>query len=191
MPIIYYNPCDCIYLSREEVTMLIGFPRTRWGFSESYAVRISVKISRICELNRRLVETEISLESWVNTMTANVLPACVSRTTATMALIHNDVIKGKHFRRYWSFVRGIHRRSVNSPKKGQWRGTLMFSLICAWTNGWANNRDISDSRRHRAHFYVTVMKRLLVFHHEKCQLTAPFQYWEMLRKTNMVLCFLR
>ena len=33
--------------------MLTGFPRTRWlrqRFSESYAVRISVKISRICEL---------------------------------------------------------------------------------------------------------------------------------------------
>ena len=32
--------------------MLAGFPRTRWPrlrFSESYAVRISVKISRICE----------------------------------------------------------------------------------------------------------------------------------------------
>ena len=28
-------------------------------------------------------------------------------------------------------VRGIHRSPVNSPQKGQWRGTLMFSLICA------------------------------------------------------------
>ena len=24
---------------------------------------------------------------------------------------------------------------------GQWRGALMFSLICAWTNGRVNNRD--------------------------------------------------
>ena len=40
------------YLSTEGVTMLTGFPRTRWPrrrFSESYAVQISVKISRICE----------------------------------------------------------------------------------------------------------------------------------------------
>ena len=28
------------------------------------------------------------------------------------------------------------RPPVNSPHKGQWRGTLMFSLICAWTNRW-------------------------------------------------------
>ena len=29
---------------------------------------------------------------------------------------------------------------VNSPHKGQWCGTLMFSLICAWITGWVNNR---------------------------------------------------
>ena len=45
---------------------------------------------------------------------------------------YDDVIKWKHFPRYWPFVRGIHRPPVNSPHKGQWRGALMFSLICAW-----------------------------------------------------------
>ena len=38
-------------------------------------------------------------------------------------------------------VRGIHRSPVNSPHKGQWRGALTCSLICAWTNGRVNNRD--------------------------------------------------
>ena len=46
-----------------------------------------------------------------------------------------------------------------SPHKGQWRGALMFSLICAWTNGWANHRDAGDLRRHRAHYNVAVMRR--------------------------------
>ena len=27
----------------------------------------------------------------------------------------------------------------NSPHKGQWRGALIFSLICARINGWVNN----------------------------------------------------
>ena len=45
-------------------------------------------------------------------------------------LCHDDVIKWKHFSRYWPFVRGIHRSPVNSPHKGQWNGALMFSLIC-------------------------------------------------------------
>ena len=44
---------------------------------------------------------------------------------------HGDVIKWKHFSRYWPFVRGIHRSPVNSPHKGQGRGALLFSLICA------------------------------------------------------------
>ena len=34
--------------------------------------------------------------------------------------------------RITQFVRGIHRSLANSPHKGQWRGALMFSLICAW-----------------------------------------------------------
>ena len=70
---------------------------------------------------------------------------------------HDDVIKRKHYPRYWLFVPGIHRSPVNSPHKGQWRGALMFSLICAWTNGWASNRDDGDLRRHRTHYDVTVM----------------------------------
>ena len=37
----------------------------------------------------------------------------------------------KHFPRYWPFVRGIHRSSVNSSHKGQWREALIFSLSCA------------------------------------------------------------
>ena len=46
------------------------------------------------------------------------------------------------------------------PHKGQWRGALMFPLICAWTNIWVNNRDVSDLRRHRAHYGVNVMNRV-------------------------------
>ena len=76
-----------------------------------------------------------------------------SRNTRT----HDDVIKWKHFPRYWPFVRGIHRSPVNSPHKGQWRGALMFSLICVWINGWVNNREAGDLRRYRAHYEVIVM----------------------------------
>ena len=70
---------------------------------------------------------------------------------------HDDVIKWKHFPRYWPFVRGIHRSPVNSPHKGQWRGALMFSLICARVNGWVNNGEAGDFRRHRTHYDVIVI----------------------------------
>ena len=63
------------------------------------------------------------------------------------------------FPRYWPCVRGIHRSPVNYPHKGQWREALMLSLISAWINGWVNNREAGDFRRHRAHYDVTVMHR--------------------------------
>ena len=70
---------------------------------------------------------------------------------------HDDVIKWKHFPRYWPFVWGIHRSPVNFPHKGQWRTALIFSLICAWINGWVNNHEAGDLRHHRAHFDVIVI----------------------------------
>ena len=75
---------------------------------------------------------------------------------------HGDVIKWKHFPRYWPFVRGIHWWPVNSPHKGQWRGALMFSSIYAWINVWVNNREAGDLRRHHAHYDVTVMSRMVL-----------------------------
>ena len=55
-----------------------------------------------------------------------------------------------------AFCEGIHRSPVDSPLKDQWCEALMFSLINAWTNDRANNRDADDLRRHRAHYDVTV-----------------------------------
>ena len=55
---------------------------------------------------------------------------------------HDDVIKWKHIPRYWPFVRGIHR-----------------------INGWANNREAGDLRRHHARYDVTVMAIFLISNH--------------------------
>ena len=46
---------------------------------------------------------------------------------------------------------------VNSPHKSRWRRALVFSLICAWINGWVNNREAGDLRCHHAYYDVTVM----------------------------------
>ena len=35
-------------------------------------------------------------------------------------------------------------------------GAELWFFILAWTNGWVNNRNTSDLRRHRAHYDVTV-----------------------------------
>ena len=35
----------------------------------------------------------------------------------------------------------------------------MFSLICARINGWVDNGDAGDLRRHRAHYDINVMNQ--------------------------------
>ena len=56
------------------------------------------------------------------------------------------------------FCEGNPPSPMDFPHKGQWHGALMCSLICAWTNGWVNNRDVGDLRRHRVNYDVTVMR---------------------------------
>ena len=61
--------------------------------------------------------------------------------------IHDDVIKWKHFLRYWPLVRGIHRTPVRVPltrsNKGQWCGSVVFFFYL-----WLNKR-LSKQSRHR------------------------------------------
>ena len=76
---------------------------------------------------------------------------------AAPQLSHDNVIKWKHFPRYWPFARGIHRSPVNSPHKGQWRGALVFSMISVSINGWVNNSEAGVLRRPRGHYDVSVM----------------------------------
>ena len=77
----------------------------------------------------------------------------------------------------FSVTRPLWGAPVNSPHKGQWRGALVFSLICAWGNGWANLRDAGDLRRNLAHYAVTVMQDVqLSYGHVKEALVQGIQY---------------
>ena len=90
-------------------------------------------------------------------MSIQCVPLSWKTRTSAFCIIYDDVITWKIFRVTGRFVRGIHRPPVNSPHKDQWRGTLMFSLICVWINDWVNNREAGDLRRYRSHYDVTVM----------------------------------
>ena len=89
-------------------------------------------------------------------MNYRFLPGKLTFASKLTTLLHDDVIKWKHFLRYWPFVWGIHR-----SHKSQWRGALMFSLICVWINGWVNNGEAGDLRRYHAHYDVTVMVHVI------------------------------
>ena len=70
---------------------------------------------------------------------------------------HDDILKWKYFLHYWPFVRGIHQSLVDSPHKFQRCRALIFSLICAWTNGWVNTGDAGDLRCYHAYYNITAM----------------------------------
>ena len=63
----------------------------------------------------------------------------------------------KSFSALLAFCVGNSTVTVDSPHKGQWRGALMFSLICTSINSWANNGDAGELKRHRAHYDVSAM----------------------------------
>ena len=86
----------------------------------------------------------------------------INHPWGSVTISHDDVIKWKHFPRNWPFVWGIHRDRWIPRTKGQWRGALMFSLICVWINGWVKNRWAGDLIRHRGHFDVNVMLRAIL-----------------------------
>ena len=83
-------------------------------------------------------------------------------TTSWPPVTHRPITWWRHqmeaFSALLAFCAGNSPVPVNSPHKGQWRGALMFSLIWTSTNGWVNNREAGDLRRHRAHYDVIVMR---------------------------------
>ena len=71
--------------------------------------------------------------------------------------------------------------------KGQWRGPLMFTLICVWIYDWVNNREAGGLRRYRAQYDVTPMmtfpfqKLLIQLTDSDRFTTSADEVWSMLR----------
>ena len=109
---------------------------------------------------------------WLNVQAKYLIQTILYHLMSTESpeCTHDDVTKWIYLPRHRPFVRGIHWSPVNSPRKGQWSGVLMLSLICAWINGWVNNGEAGDLRHHCAHYGVTVM--LLNLYPEN-----PYLYW--------------
>ena len=113
----YVNPCLYFLGIPDQRTVYVKRQmRPRW----TYVRRSSVTPDLIASTSLR--------DQWFNFMSVRQWVG-VHRSLESRS--HDDVIKWKHFPRYWPFVRGIHRSPVNSPHKGQWRGALIFSLISA------------------------------------------------------------
>ena len=87
----------------------------------------------------------------------------------------------------WGEITG--HRWISSQSQG--RGALTFSLICAWTNGWANHWDAGDLRRHRAHYNVTVMKVTKMTKVTRYIISiCPWSKWSHLRRIQQGIYFM-
>ena len=153
-----------MYQNRHDIRPMLAAGSRHHSFGNT------LKITRTSDISRSYLNSGHFVNApsqWETTLHCNVVSHwlgtfikwslyCIS-LDIHVRIIHDDVIKWKHFPRYWPFVRGIHRSSVNSPHKGQCRGALMFSLICTRINGWVNNGEAGDLRRHRAHHDINVM----------------------------------
>ena len=99
--------------------------------------------------------------------------------------IHDDVIKWKHFPRNWPFVLGIHRSRWIPHTKASDAELWCFSFIYVWINGWVNNHEAGDLRRHRGHYDVNVMIPIDLLH-----MCAHFCY-KMVHCGIFVWCIIR
>ena len=124
------------------------------GSSHQFALNEYIFVcipSAIISITYENMDSVINIDCFVSCIFPGAMVSlgfwCSTWLNITTHCFHDDVIKWKHFTRYWPFVRGIHRSPVNYPHKGQWRWALMLSLICAWINGWVNKREAGDLRR--------------------------------------------
>ena len=107
---------------------------------------------------------------YVSFCTFRFCPRCMkSHVEAPMMTSSN----GNIFRVTGHSCGEIPRSPVNYPHKKQWQGASMFSLICASINGWVNNREAVDCRRHRTHYNVTVMYCQIVRIHKESLTRIP------------------
>ena len=77
----------------------------------------------------------------------------LSRNTALLMMTSSN----GNISKLLAFCEGNSPATGEFPSQRPMTRSLIFSLICAWANGWANNRDVGDLRRHRNHYDVTVM----------------------------------
>ena len=138
------------------------YPGTRKHASVQRRIASS---NQLCAINTKALWKKSSIFGHIHQKIEVHIKVKHKKSRTVISCFHNDddVIKRKHFPRYWTFMRGIHRSPVNSPHKGQWRRALMFSLIFAWTNSWVITLDAGDLRCRSAHYDAIVMDIAALF----------------------------
>ena len=94
-----------------------------------------------------------------NYVCGNIWYCSLVELTGKLVMIllwYDDVIQWKHFTRYWPWCgESTGHRWIPRTKASD--AELCCFLRFTWINGWVNNREAVDLRRHHAQFDVTVM----------------------------------
>ena len=104
-----------------------------------------------------------------STGTARWLCGLGGTLTTARDLLHDDVIKWKHFPRYRPFMRGIRRSPANPITKASDAERWCFFDL-RLNKRLSRHRHTSDLTRHCAHYYATVM---FGWYHNDCPRPLP------------------
>ena len=162
--VIHHAPAYCNFwmVWCKEICILHSWYDTRSDISQ-ISILILIKLESVRPFNYCAISLSHKTVDVITYKCPNII-LITQVLCHALAGVHDDVIKWKHFPRYWPFVWGIHRSPVNSPYKGQWRGALMLYLICAWINCWMSTGKAGDLIRNRTHCDVTVMASWSAMH---------------------------
>ena len=126
-----------------------GIHRLPVNSSQKGKWRGALTFSLICALNKRL--SKQSWGWWFFSKRLNNWHASYGRTRLRKIWI-------------WTFSALLALRAGNSPVTGEFlserqvtRNFDVFFLSAPWINGWVNNREAGDLRRHSAHYDVIAM----------------------------------
>ena len=102
-----------------------------------------------------LISKHVLLLWWQPTGThMNGYGYCITLCMHYIVFVGNKISMSSNaniFPRYWSFV--IPRTKTSDAEL--W--CFLWFAICAWINGWANNREAGDLRHQRAHYDVILI----------------------------------
>ena len=85
----------------------------------------------------------------LSSMRVIMIIAIQNYRTAKCISTHDDVIKWKHFPRYWPFLRGIHRPALNENKWHLWVKAHLLAM--AWRQRWMYYKPVRPKARWHHH----------------------------------------
>ena len=105
---------------------------------------------------RLLTHICVTRPQWVNLLVIHTCSLCRFIIDAGSALLSVSMMTSSNGNIF--YITGSLCREFTSHRwhKGQWRGALIFSLICAPINGWVNSCEAGELRHHRVHYDVYV-----------------------------------